>query len=410
VPDFLPFPGSRYRHAPDSSSVVAPPYDVIDEEERAQLETADPHNAVRLILPRAAPPADPYQHAASTLDDWYAEGVLEPDPAPAFYGYRMRFTDEEGTPRHTLGVIGALSLPTDDREDVFPHEQTLPKARRDRLELLRATRTNLDPIWCLSLAEGLSDLLEPHAAPVTTAIDEHGTTHDLVPLVERSRLDSVRACVAGAPLVLADGHHRFETACTYRGEHPDDRAASSIMTFVVPLDETMLDVRAIHRLLHHAPTDLRGRLAARFEIEPVGGNTEAGVDRLLAAMRDQEALGLVDGEGLALLRPDAAALDAVRDEQPPELYGVDAARFETAIRPALADAELSYRDDGRSVAGIVAKGGADAAVLLRPVTVDQIRAAAFARVRMPAKTTFFWPKPRTGMVLRRFADETEPSS
>jgi len=407
VPDFLPFPGTRYRHAPDPSAVVAPPYDVIDEEERAQLEATDPHNAVRLILPQATPPADPYQHAAATLRRWLEEGVLACDPAPAFYVYRMRFADEAGTPRQAVGVIGALGLPTGDGEDVFPHEQTLPKARRDRLELLRATRTNLDPIWCLSLGEDLAAAVTVPDSPVAAATDRDGTTHELVPILDPTRVDTIRARVAGAPLVLADGHHRFETAVTYHAEHPDDPPASAIMTFVVPLDDAMLDVRAIHRLVHSA-TDLRASLGPEVAVDPWGPNTEPGVEALQTAMRAREGLGLVDRDGLALLRLTPAALDAVRRTQPPELVGVDAARFDTAIRPRLAG-EVTYRDDARTVASIVAKGGADAAVLLRPVTVEQIRAAAFAHIRMPAKTTFFWPKPRTGMVFRRLDDDTTTS-
>jgi len=404
VPDFLPFRGTRYLDAPDSSSLVAPPYDVIDEEERARLEAADPHNSVRLILPRAAPPADPYQHAAALLTRWYSDRVLAPDPAPAFYRYCMRFVDEVGAERSTLGVIGALALPSGDDPDVFAHEQTLPKARRDRLELLRATRANLDPIWCLSLAEKLGGLLEVSEPPVTTAVDDQGTTHELVPVLDPDRVAALRGHVAGAALVLADGHHRFETACTYRDEHPADLAASSIMAFVVPLDEPTLDVRPIHPLVPGAPPDLRARLAATLDLQPIGVNNDADVDRLLAAMQAQEALGLVDREGLALLRPTARVLDAVQRGQPAELAGVDAARFDVAVLPTLAGADLVYRDDAHTVAGIVAKGGADAAVLLRAVTVEQIRAAAFARVRMPPKTTFFWPKPRTGMVFRRFDD------
>jgi len=175
----------------------------------------------------------------------------------------------------------------------------------------------------------------------------------------------------------------------------------------VPLDDAMLDVRAIHRLVH-APTDLRSSLGPEVDVDPFGPNTEAGIDALQTAMHTREGLGLVDRDGLALLRLTPAALDTVRRTQPGELVGVDAARFDTAIRPRLAG-DVSYRDDARTVASIVAKGGADATVLLRPVTVEQIRAAAFAHIRMPAKTTFFWPKPRTGMVFRRLDDDTTPS-
>jgi len=178
VPDFLPFRGTRYRDLPDASRVVAPPYDVIDEEDRSRLEAIDPHNAVRLILPRADPPTDPYEHAANLLQAWLTAGILAPDPEPAFYGYRMHFTDAADQPRHTVGVIGALVLPSGDG-DVFGHERTLPKARSDRLALLRATRTNLDPIWGLSLAADLNAVLDTEAPPTTSATTHGGITRSI---------------------------------------------------------------------------------------------------------------------------------------------------------------------------------------------------------------------------------------
>jgi len=403
VPDFLPFRGTRYRDASDLSSVVAPPYDVIDEEERAALEAADPHNAVRLILPRPAPPDDAYTHAASDLAAWLAEGVLGADPAPACYGYEMRFAGADGAPHVTRGVLGALALPHPDDGDVLAHERTLPKARTDRLALLRATRANLDPIWCLSLAPGLTELL-PAGPPAATATDAAGTAHALTPITDAGDLDALRARVAGAPLVIADGHHRFETACTYSGERPGDDGAARILTLVVELDEAMLDVRAIHRLLHQAPADLRDRLAAVATVEAVGPNREANVQRLMGEAPIDDTLLFVDRDGCARLTLTKAATRQLDEQLPTELRHVDAARFDVALRPQLGETELSYRDDAVTVAALVAKGAADAAVLLRPGTVAQIRAAAEARIRMPEKTTFFWPKPRTGMVFRRLDD------
>ncbi len=403
MPDFLPFRGTRYRDASDLSSVVAPPYDVIDEEERAALEAADPHNAVRLILPRPAPPDDAYTHAATDLAAWLAEGVLGADPVPACYGYEMRYAGADGSPHMTRGVLGALALPHPDDADVLAHERTLPKARTDRLALLRATRANLDPIWCLSLAPGLTELL-PTGPPAATATDETGTAHSLTPIIDAGRLDTLRARVADAPLVIADGHHRFETACTYSGEHPGDDAAARILTLVVELDEAMLDVRAIHRLLHQAPADLRDRLAAVATIEPLGPNSEANVQRLMGEAPTDNSLMFVDRDGCARLTLTDTATRQLDEQLPAELRHVDAARFDIALRPRLGETELSYRGDAVTVAALVAKGAADAAVLLRPVTVAQIRAAAEARIRMPEKTTFFWPKPRTGMVFRRLDD------
>jgi uncharacterized protein (DUF1015 family) len=403
VPDFLPFRGTRYRNLADSSRVVAPPYDVIDEEDRNRLEATDPHNAVRLILPRAQPPTDPYQHAATLLHSWVTTGILAPDPAPALYGYRMHFTDAANQPRHTTGVIGALVLPSGDG-DVFGHERTLPKARSDRLALLRATRANLDPIWGLSLARDLNAALHTDAPAAATAVDDAGTRHELTLITNPETQGRLRAAVASAPLVLADGHHRFETACAYRDEHPDDPGAQAIMTFVVGLDDDQLDVRAIHRLVHHAPAGLRARLGDLVTVNDAGPNTPEGVRALTVGMNERDGLGLVDRDGLALLTPTQAGTDRINRELPDELRGVDSARFDTLVRPTLGDAELTYRDDALTVASMVDKDTADLAVLLRPVTVAQIRAAAFARLRMPEKTSYFAPKPRTGMVFRRLDD------
>jgi hypothetical protein len=141
-------------------------------------------------------------------------------------------------------------------------------------------------------------------------------------------------------------------------------------------------------------------VTSRCEIEPVGPNTPDSVATLVARMDAEGALGLVDATGVALLRPRAEAIDAELAALPPELRDVDAARCEVAVLAAVPDAEATYRDDATSTAALVEKGAADAAVLLRPVSVAQTRAAAFAGVRMPQKTTFFQPKPRTGFTFR----------
>jgi uncharacterized protein (DUF1015 family) len=400
VPRFLPFPGIRYaapRGTADLSDVCAPPYDVIEPDERAALAARHPHNAVRLILP------DSYAGAAAALARWRADGVLVTDHAPTFSVYRMEFTGDDGNPRQTTGVIGALGL--DHAEgDVLPHERTLPKAKSDRLELLRATRANLDPIWGLSATPGLTELLEPAGAPLATAVDGDGFRHSLWRLDDPARLAAVADAVAATTLVLADGHHRYETARNYRIERragtADDPGADAIMTLVVELAPDQLCVRAIHRLLTGiAGTDLRGALANTFTVQDRGPNTSAGVAALEATMHREGGLGLVDRAGLALLVPLPALDDRMR-AQPAELQAVDSARFDVGVRPAVPDASLAYRNDAAAVAAAVAGGQADAAVLLRPVTVDTIRAAAAAGLRMPEKTTFFAPKPRTGMVFR----------
>lgn len=421
MPDFLPFAGIRYgavRHAGgggepgDIGAVSAPPYDVIDDDDRATLEAADPHNSVRLLLPRDAPDRDRYQVAADELATWQADGVLVADTEARFYLYRMEFDDEDGRRRRTDGVIGALELPPASGHDpgpaagsVMPHERTLPRAKSDRLALLRATRVNLDPIWCLSLAPGLSDRLaaEP-GAPLAHCVDSDGVRHSLHLLAGDA--EPVRAAVRAASVVIADGHHRFETACAYRDERAAagsaDPGAGRIMALVVELTEEQLCVRAIHRTLTGlAGADLRAALAAGFEVLDAGPNTPEAVAALRVRMKDAGGLGLVDAGGLARLVPRAGALTPALVAVDAPVRAVDATLFEAGVVPHLpATAEVGYRNDAAVVAALVEKGAADAAVLLRPVSVAHIREAAFAGVRMPQKTTFFHPKPRTGMVFR----------
>ena len=401
MPRFLPFPGIRYR-TDDITAVSAPPYDVIEPEARAALEARDPHNAVRLILP------DSYDGAAAALARWRAEGVLDTDDSPAFFVYAMEFTGDDGEARRTTGVLGALGL-DDHGSGVMPHERTLPKAKTDRLELLRATRANLDPIWGLSLAAGLSQSIDPgDAPPSTVATDEEGFRHTLWRIHDPDRVAAISAAIGAELIVLADGHNRFETANNYRRERRDagvdDPGADAIMTLVVELAPEQLCVRAIHRLVSGiGDVDLRATLTGPYSVEPVGPNVPEGIVALEAAMREREGLGLVDRDGLALLVP-TAELDRRLAELPAELRDVDSARFDAGVRAALPGVTLAYRNDSRTVAAQVEKGNADAAVLLRPVSVETIRAAAAADLRMPEKTTFFAPKPRTGMVFRSLDD------
>jgi uncharacterized protein (DUF1015 family) len=230
--------------------------------------------------------------------------------------------------------------------------------------------------------------------------DHEGVTHRLFPLTDPRRIGEVTEAVAATPAVLADGHHRFETACTYRDERVaagiDDPGAGQIMAFAAELADDELSVRPIHRLVHGLQgVDARRALNGAFTVIDAGPNTPEGIVNLRARMRDDGALGLVDRSGLALLRPTRDVNDV--DEV---LRDVDSVRFDEHVRAALPGATVTFRSDAAAVAALVEKGAADAAVLLRPVTVAQIRAAAFARVRMPEKTTFFSPKPRTGMVFR----------
>jgi uncharacterized protein (DUF1015 family) len=409
VPDVLPFPGIRYdcgAAGADLGMLAAPPYDVVDDDLHATLEANHERNSVRLILPRDPENGgDRYERAAATFQAWLADGVLFRDPAPRFYGYRMRYHDPHGRPRHTHGVIGALTLPERDATDVLPHERTLPKAKTDRLSLLNAMRVNVDPIWCLALRSGLTELLDP-ATPLCSCTDEDGVEHELFAIDEPAQIDAITRAIGEAPLVLADGHHRYETACNYRDQlrgegRPTDGGENAIMALVVELSEDELCIDAIHRLVTVADgVDVRAALADAFDIEPLGPNSSDVIERLLTRMPERNGLGLVDRHGAALAIPRAEVVTPLLAAEPEVVHSTSAALVEQVVVPRLPDATWAYRHDAFAVAALVDQGAASAALLCVPVSVAQTRAAAVAGVRMPQKTTFFSPKPRTGMVFR----------
>jgi uncharacterized protein (DUF1015 family) len=413
VPEFSAFAGLRYdcgAAGTDLEALTAPPYDVIDEEQRAALESRAPGNAVRLLLPRdQQTDGDRYERAAATLAEWERSGVLAVDAAPRFYTYRMQFRDPHGAARHTRGVIGALTLPEPGDTSVLPHERTAAKAKSDRLALLRATRANVDPIWGLSLASGLTQQLEPDAV-LATCTDADGVVHELGAIDDPARIDQIHSMISAEPLVLADGHHRFETALNYRNERRaagEDTAATgadAIMMLVVELDDDELDIEPIHRLLDLPPdVDLRARLADAFEVIDLGPYADEDIDALQARMAAEHGLGIVDARGLAVAVPRAELRASALADEDPAVAQTDAAVVEALVMPRLPEATWRYWHDAAGVAAQVEKGEAGAAILCSPVSVALTRAAATNRARMPQKTTFFTPKPRSGMVYRKLA-------
>ncbi len=395
MPRFLPFRGLRYSPAHLSSldDVVCPPYDVISPTERLALEARSPYNVVRVELPQPDGDTDPYRRAATLLDSWRDGGIVRRDPEAAFYGYRMTFTDPDGAPRSTVGVIGALELePPGD--GILPHEETTPKAKTDRMELLRATRVNTSPIWGLSPASGLSARLTPPATPAEHVTDGDGVAHQLWPIADPVAVAAIRAAVESQPVLIADGHHRFETALAYQEERaggpPGSAGEDLVMALIVELRAEQLTVQAVHRLLSGLPGgfDLPEALAPWFDVTPTGPP-----DRTIGArMGDAGAMAVLTLSGAWLARPRPGVTAAAS-------HDLDSSRLDVALA-SLPAHHVTYQHGWATCAAAVATGQADAAVLLRPAAIDQIGAIARGGIRMPPKTTYFWPKPRTGMVLR----------
>jgi len=211
VPRFEPFRGIRYDvDRLDPARVTAPPYDVISPDDRQGLLAEAPENVVRVDLPvadPADPDADPYALAAALFEQWRHEGVLVEDRQPSFTVYRMEAPDEDGVVRHTTGVIGALELSRPGEGGILPHEFTTPKAKSDRLDLLRSTTANLSPVWGLSPAVGLTDLLEGAEAPLAR-FDADGVVHTVWRITDPDRVAAIAAAIGSEPIVIADGHHR----------------------------------------------------------------------------------------------------------------------------------------------------------------------------------------------------------
>jgi uncharacterized protein (DUF1015 family) len=357
VPRFEPFAGLRYAPHVVADEVVAPPYDVMSDAERASYAARSRANAVRFDAPTGR---DPYAEAARIFEGLQADGTLVTDASPSLYLYRM--TNGE---RHTTGVIGALGIEPPGEGDVLPHEHTTKKAKSDRLDLLRSTHANLSPIWGLSLAKGLAELCATSTPPDMRAVDADGVVHELWRVSDLARIAAIVERVESAPVVIADGHHRYETCLAYKNERgPAPGGYDLTMMFVVELTEDELDVQPIHRLLHGAPAEV---IASRIRLPEGDAMTLVGPTRTWSFGRD----------------PDGPALDT--EQLALALEGIEGL-------------EITYQHG--DVAAAVERGEAAAAVVMRPVTVATIQEVANRRDRMPPKTTYFFPKPRTGFVFR----------
>ena len=392
VPRFEPFTALRFSPSLPLDAVAAPPYDVLSDADVDALLARHPRNIVAIDVPRDADGPQRYELAAQRLAQWVSEGTLERDAQPSFTLYRMRFTDETGRERETVGVVGALEVVDEGAPGVLPHERTTPKAKTDRLDLTRATNTNLSPVWGLSLTEGLTDLLREPGEPMGTCRDEAGVLHIVERVSHPPRVAAIAAAVGSHPVLIADGHHRYAISRTFRdevrAEHGDDTAAELTLTYVAELVGDQLSIDAIHRLYHGVSVEqLLAVLTPAFHCAEAGAVTPA----FAAEVVERGSLCLVRPDGTGVwLTPEPTAFEGVR--------ALDGAYLEHVL--ATSDIEVSYQHGVQHVVDRVTNGDAAAGVLIRPTGIDEIRRTADERLLMPPKSTFFTPKLRTGLVLR----------
>ncbi len=412
---------------PDVSTHAAPPYDVISAEQRAAILARDPHNVVELELPAGewaqVTPDECYAAGAAIWRRWLSEGVLAPDESDAVYVLEQRFT-LEGAPVLRRAIVAAVDLEPFAAGVVLPHERTLPKVLDDRLAVTRSCAANLSQVLGLFCdPAGVSDeLLDPArlGPPLLAATDTDGV-HSLVWAVrDRHRIEAVAETLAISPIFIADGHHRYTTALAYRAERraaegrdPDDavrRPYDSVMMALVNMDDPELVVLPTHRVADaDGPFDERAfitSLGRWFELADAPADPSA-------ALRDQEApptfvIRTRGGRTLvARLRADADLDAAISVPASRDWKSVDAAVLQELVlwpllgihpdRPETLD-RLAFVKDAASA--LAAAETHDVAFLLRPTRMDQLKAVALRGEVMPQKSTYFYPKLLSGLLMR----------
>ena len=418
------------------ASVVAPPYDVIDATQRAELAARHPNNVVKLILPDGEGDAK-YAHAADLLMSWRSEGALVRDDVPAFYRYDQTFaapgSGGSGAKITRRGFLGLVKLVELDQGIVLPHERTLSGPKEDRLKLFRATRTNLSPGFMLyrDPARALDSALE-HASDLAAFDTADGIHHALAKITDREAMRAIVEGVAKSSLLIADGHHRYETALRYSKEAAESAQMGAgnkpvargehlyFMVFFANGDDPNLVVFPTHRHIHSLGrfdfNELTEAVGAEklFDVTPLPGGASADVLKAELATAGKTAPSLVacSGDGRAslfTLRKDAdLAAHPVLGKRPEPLRRTDVALLHMGLlEPVLgitpeaqaAKTNIYYPQDGATALRELRSGKGQVLFLMNATPVSQVREVAEAGEVMPQKSTFFFPKVLTGLCI-----------
>ena len=422
-----PFRGLRYAAERVSSlaAVTSPPYDVVVRPEgQRELESADPYNIVRLILPQAGASADRHHQAAETLRRWQADGVLIPDPEPALYVYEQR--DEQTLQR---GLIGALRLSPREEGIVLPHEEVIPHIVEDRAALMRATAANLEPLLLAYRgdgdATGATQVIERtvQREPLLSTTTEDGFDHHLWRVTDPADLAEIAADLRPRQALIADGHHRWATYLRLREEQPEPGPWDFGLVLLVDTARYPLRVRAIHRLLRDLPPgEALAALTSPATMGPAGTAggpafraraVEGPLPRALEALADAaadprsgNAFLLAGGGRFHLLdRPDPALLArTVPGGRPATWRTLDATVLHSVLVEHIwkvpdTPEHIGYIHDAAAAVEQAERQGGTA-VLMHPVDEKVVHELARQGIAMPHKSTSFGPKPATGLVLR----------
>jgi uncharacterized protein (DUF1015 family) len=392
--------------------VVSPPYDVIDAEQRAGLLSRSPYNVVAIDLPQGE---DPYNNAARTLDAWREDGTVVTDDEPAIWVLEQDYTGPDGRQRTRTGFLARVRVTPYGPGTIRPHERTHPGPREDRLKLTRATKANLSPIFSLySDAQGTArDTLKRATeaeAPYATTTDDDGTVNRLWRTTDAHTIESLQEALAPAELLIADGHHRYETARVYADEVGGEGAHRYVLMCLVALEDPGLTVFPTHRLVNNLTPDQQEQLASiikrDFEIERLPDEQQ-----LAPPANEDLKIGYIDSHFrqpfMLTLKDTKAADDALADHAEP-YRRLDTAVLEALIlKGALSMTDeridhldgLGYARDFEQALAKIQDGTYDAAFFMAPTPVQRIQAVAESGENMPPKSTYFYPKVPTGLVF-----------
>lgn len=404
-------------------SVVAPPYDVISPEQRTELAARHPHNIVKLILPEGEGDAK-YANARDLFFAWRTEGVLVRDDEPAFYRFDQTFTPPGGgAPKTRRGFLGLVKLVALDKGIVLPHERTLSGPKEDRLKLFRATRTNLSPGFML-YRDPSNELAAPlnTATPLVDITTPDGIKHSLSKITNKDALRAIVAGVAKSSLLIADGHHRYETALRYSqeatGAGVDRPEHGYFMVFLTNGDDPDLVVFPTHRHVHSLARfdfeEAQKGASGLFDVTPLPAGASADVYTAALAKSGAERPSLVmcSGDGRAVLlalKPGAdLASHPVLGKRVPALRKTDVALLHMGIlEPVLgitpeaqaAKTNIWYPQDAAAALSDLRGNKGQTLFLMNGTPVAQVREVAEAGEVMPQKSTFFYPKILTGLCI-----------
>jgi uncharacterized protein (DUF1015 family) len=396
-------------------TLIAPPYDVIDERMRAQLAGRSPYNVVEIDLPQS------YEGAAQTLEEWRRKGVLVQEGEPAIWALRQDYTAPDGSVRTRTGFFARVRVEEYGAGRIRPHERTHPGPKEDRLGLTRATHANLSPIFSLfpDPSGGAKEALAPatRAEPFAEVTDHEGTRNTLWRIADADRIAALQGALADAELLIADGHHRYETARVYAEEVGGEGDHRYVLMLLVALDDPGLLVFPTHRLLSGLKDDSAKQIAIRdtarrdfdiqelddpHKLEPPPGN-------------DRATFGYMDSffkRPFRFTLKDQSIADSALAGMPEPYRRLDTAVLEAIIlRGALHMTEddishlrgLDYSKNLDDAIERVQSGAADAGFFMRATPVEQVREVAEAGESMPPKSTYFYPKVPTGLVFNPLA-------